>query len=142
MKNCIAMLCLFVGFTSVNAKPVVPNTNFSGIYDCKVSDHQEGALTGVVTLELVKEQSIKQYSAYNFKLEVPGFGEYLGHAAANGNNNSMAIYFAHTDTSARDYGTGIASFKRNHLGKWEFSKYYYEPEFKGGNYGMEECVQR
>ena len=27
-------------------------------------------------------------------------------------------------------------------GKWSFSKYYYEPEFKGGNYGTETCRQR
>jgi hypothetical protein len=27
-------------------------------------------------------------------------------------------------------------------GKWTFKKYYYEPEFKAGNFGMEDCTQR
>lgn len=58
----------------------------------------------------------------------------------------MGIHFANTDPATRDFGTGtgtgIASFSRNKSGKWTFSKYYYEPEFKGGNHGTERCVQR
>jgi hypothetical protein len=27
-------------------------------------------------------------------------------------------------------------------GKWTFHKYYYEPEFKGGNFGVEDCTHR
>lgn len=54
----------------------------------------------------------------------------------------MAIHFALTDPGTQDYGTGIASFKQNKQGQWSFSKYYYEPAFKGGNHGTEECVRR
>jgi hypothetical protein len=50
--------------------------------------------------------------------------------------------FALTDQSTQDYGTGIASFSKNKAGKWSFSKYYYEPAFKGGNFGMERCTQQ
>ncbi|GAB3464793.1 hypothetical protein [Azotobacter salinestris] len=93
-----------------------------------------------MTLELVRAQSFDQYGAYNFKLEVPGYGTYLGQAAAQGTH--MGVYFALTDQSTRDNGTGIASLVRNEAGKWTFDKYYYEPEFKGGNFGTEKCVQR
>ena len=36
----------------------------------------------------------------------------------------------------------IASFTKNKAGKWSFSKYCFEPELKGGNFGMEHCVQQ
>jgi hypothetical protein len=89
---------------------------------------------------LVREQSTGKYAAYRFQLDVPGYGVYPGHAAAHG--NTMAIHFALADPSTKDYGTGIAQFGKTKSGKWQFSKYYYEPEFKGGNYGMETCRQR
>jgi hypothetical protein len=54
----------------------------------------------------------------------------------------MAIHFALTDPTTQDHGTGIASFGRTKNGKWSFYKYYYGPEFKGGNHGTEFCVQR
>jgi hypothetical protein len=54
----------------------------------------------------------------------------------------MGVHFALTDQSTKDYGTGIATFAKGKKGKWVFEKYYYEPEFKGGNYGTERCVQR
>jgi hypothetical protein len=100
----------------------------------------EGKYTGTVTMELVPSQSLNNYGAYKFKLEVPNYGTYLGQAAAHGNN--VAMHFALTDQSTKDYGTGIANFKKNKVGKWSFSKFYYEPEFKGGNYGTEECTLR
>ncbi|KAB2970104.1 hypothetical protein [Zoogloea sp.] len=114
--------------------------DFSGIYDCTGQDSQEGPYKGTVTLELEPAHSEGKLGAYRFKLEVPDYGAYPGHAAANG--RQMGIYFANTDPAPRDFGTGIASFSRNKAGKWTFSKYYYEPEFKGGNHGTEHCVQR
>lgn len=38
--------------------------------------------------------------------------------------------------------TAIASFTKNKAGQWSFSNYCFEPEFKGGNLGMERCVQQ
>lgn len=90
--------------------------DYSGVYDCAGDDHHEGKYTGTVTLQLVPEQSIKSHSAYNFKLEVPGYGVYPGQAAASG--NQMAIHFALADQSTKDYGTGLATFKKNRSGKW------------------------
>lgn len=114
--------------------------DFSGIYDCKGNDRHEGPYTGVVTLALVSNQSTPTHGAYSFKLDVPGYGAYPGHAASQG--RAMAIYFANTDPSTKDFGTGIASFSKKKNGKWSFSKYYYEPEYKNGNFGTEICTQR
>lgn len=115
-------------------------SDYSGIYDCKGQDSHEGPYTGTVELALVKAQSTGKYGAYAFKLQVPGYGTYPGHAAGKG--NVVAIYFALTDQSSKDYGTGIATFSRAKSGKLQFEKYYYEPEFKGGNWGIERCTQR
>ena len=134
----------FISFTlvclSANAQTAFTGTDFSGIYDCTGQDNSEGAYTGKVTIKLVPTKSTGEYGAYKFKLEVPGFGAYPGHAAALGNN--MAIYFANTEPVTKDFGTGIASFTKNKTGKWAFKKFYYEPEFKGGNFGMELCTAR
>lgn len=133
-------LCLIIFTQTAMAKPAFSGSDLSGVYDCKGDDSHEGQYTGTVTMQLVPSQSFKQYGAYKFKLEVPGYGTYLGQAAANGTH--AAMHFALTDQSTKDYGTGIASFSKNSAGKWTFLKYYYEPEFKGGNYGTEQCIQR
>jgi hypothetical protein len=122
------------------AKPAFTGSDFSGVYDCIGIDDHEGEYKGTVTLQLVRAQSFGTYGAYNFKLEVPGYGVYPGHAAAHG--REMAIHFALTDPEMKDYGTGIASFVKGKGGKWTFHKYYYEPEFKGGNFGVEDCKHR
>jgi hypothetical protein len=126
---------------TAQAKPA-PYTgpDYSGTYQCTGKDDHEGDYTGTVTMELVRTQSTGIYGAYRFQLEVPGYGTYLGQAAARGKD--VAIHFALTDQSTKDYGTGIASFAKNKAGKWTFAKYYYEPEFKGGNFGLERCTQQ
>lgn len=114
--------------------------DFSGVYDCTGQDHHEGAYTGTVTMERVPAQSSGAYGAYTFRLDVPGYGSYVGQAAAHGMH--VGIHFALTDPSTRDYGTGIARFRKAGNGKWRFHKFYYEPEFKNGNFGTENCLQR
>lgn len=140
MNKLFISLCLLATASIASAKPTFTGQDFSGVYDCTGDDSQEGKYTGTVTMELVPSQSLNLYSAYKFKLEVPNYGTYLGQAAAHGTN--VAMHFALTNQSTKDYGTGIANFKKNKAGKWSFSKYYYEPEFKGGNYGTEECSLR
>lgn len=122
------------------AQPQFTGPDLSGTYDCKGQDSHEGPYTGVVTLALVASQSTGSHGAYKFKLEVPGYGSYPGHAASRG--KTMAIHFANTDPATKDFGTGIASFSKKKSGKWSFAKYYYEPEFKEGNFGTELCTQR
>lgn len=127
---------------TAQAKPATepkPYTDLSGVYTCTGDDAHEGKYTGTVTMTLKPEHSRDSYSSYDFKLEVPGYGAYLGHAAANG--NIAAMHFALTDKTTHDFGTGVAKFKRNKQGKMSFHKFYYEPEFKGGNTGLEDCVR-
>jgi hypothetical protein len=131
--------------TSVSVTPVAQATpftgqDFSGVYQCTGDDAHEGKYAGTVTMQLKPEHSRDKYASYDFKLEVPGYGTYLGHAAANGNH--VAMHFALKDQSTRDYGTGIATIKKNKQGKWSFHKFYFEPEFKGGNTGVEDCVKQ
>jgi len=135
---CVALCVLAAG--TVQARQPFTHPNLSGVYACEGDDAHEGKYTATATLELIAEQSTGQHGAYSFKLEVPGYGAYPGHAAAQG--TSAAIYFANTDPATRDFGTGIATFKKNSKGQWTFRKYYYEPEFKGGNHGFETCVRK
>ena len=97
-----------------NAQPVFSGEDFSGVYQCDGQDHLEGSYKGKVTIKLVADKSSGEYGAYQFKLEVPGFGEYPGHAAAQG--KKLAIYFANTDLATKDFGTGIANFSKNKAG--------------------------
>lgn len=140
MNKSLIFICLLSIAPIISAKQTFTGQDYSGIYDCSGDDSHEGKYSGTVTMELVKSQSVNQYGAYKFKLEVPNYGTYLGQAAVNGTH--AGIHFALQDQSTKDYGTGIASFRKNKGDKWSFSKYYYEPEFKGGNYGIEECTQR
>jgi len=90
---------------------------------------------------MLKPQHSKDgYASYDFKLAVPGYGTYLGHAVAT--KDVAAMHFALTDKTTKDYGTGIAKFRRNAAGKLTFHKFYFEPEYKGGNTGLEDCVRR
>jgi hypothetical protein len=141
MKKLSALLTIFC-FTqpAFAAKPAFTGTDYSGVYQCNGDDSHEGKYTGTVTLKLNVAQSMGEYSAYDFKLEVPGYGAYPGHAAGQG--DKLAIYFANTDPKTKDFGTGIATVKKGKDGKLAFRKYYYEPEFKGGNYGVEDCARK
>jgi hypothetical protein len=122
--------------------PPAPYTgpDYSGTYDCAGEDSHDGKFTGTATLTLVRAQSSGTYGAYDFRLEAPPFGAYTGEAAAQG--RTMAMRFANTDPKDKDYGTGIATFSRTKAGKWRFSSYYYEPAYKGGNFGTENCVRK
>ena len=142
MKNlfgCLILLAAAGAHAAPAARPFA-GPDISGTYDCTGDDAHEGKYTGTVTLALVPTESTGRYGAYRFTLEVPGYGTYEGQAATHG--MQMAVHFALPDQATKDYGTGIATLGRTKGGKWEFSKYYYEPEFKGGNHGTEHCVQR
>ena len=139
MMRFIAPLLLAAATTAQAAPQPFTGPDYSGRYQCKGQDDHEGLYTGTVTLALVREQSSGRHGAYRFELEVPGYGRYPGQAASAG--AQMAIHFALTDPSTKDYGTGIAQFSKMRDGHWQFRKWYYEPEFKGGNFGSETCTQ-
>ncbi|WP_290903176.1 hypothetical protein [Aquabacterium sp.] len=137
MAMCLSMLSPWSAHAA--AAPFT-GPDLSGVYDCTGQDHHEGPYTATATLQLVPAQSTGRFGAYLFTLDVPGYGSYPGHASVRGTD--AAIYFALSDPSTKDFGTGIASFKKNAKGRWTFAKHYFEPEFKGGNFGDEHCVQR
>jgi hypothetical protein len=139
LRSIVIATGLLAGWAGAHARQAFKGPDLSGVYACQGDDSHEGNYTATATLALVPQQSVGQHGAYTFKLEVPGYGAYPGHAAAHG--TQAAIYFANTDPATKDFGTGIASFKRNGKGQWTFKKYYYEPEFKGGNFGFELCTQ-
>lgn len=117
-----------------------PTADFSGTYTCNGQDAHEGPYEAQARLWRVPEQSVGEHVAYRFELRVPGYGVYPGHAVARGLD--AAIYFALTDPAPHDFGTGLARFSRTYNGHWQFDKFYYEPEFKGGNHGTEHCVEQ
>lgn len=120
--------------------------DLSGVYDCRGEDAHEGAYTGTVTMKRLPEHSKGADSSYDFQLEVPDYGVYKGHAAAHGMHAAMhfALPSEHGEYGGKtqDYGTGIAEFKKNAKGQLMFRKFYFEPAFKGGNTGVEECVRK
>jgi hypothetical protein len=145
MHNLLLALILLTTATLAHAEKILPTSiepyaDLSGVYTCTGDDTHEGQYTGIVTMQLKPEHSKGSYASYDFKLEVPGYGTYLGHAAANG--NVAAMHFALTDQTTKDYGTGIAQFQTNKQGQLTFHKFYFEPEFKGGNTGLEDCVRQ
>jgi hypothetical protein len=139
MRHPLSALLFGLAALPACAAPSYGGPDYSGVYACTGEDSHDGAYTSTVTLKLVREQSFGDYAAYAFEMKVPGYGTYPGHAAATGTH--AAIYFANTDPSNKDFGTGIAQFTKAPSGKWQFAKYYYEPDYKGGNYGTETCVQ-
>ena len=137
----VTLGCLMVFVAAampLQAQARFSGVDYSGVYQCTGMDAHEGAYTGTVTMTLKPEHSKGPYASYDFKLEVPDYGTYLGHAAANGRH--VAMHFGLQDPTTHDYGTGIAVMKKTKAGKWSFHKFYFEPEFKGGNTGLEDCV--
>ena len=141
MRQLLPALILILGSLPAFAEQApYKGPDYSGSYDCTGEDGHDGAYKSTVTLKLVREQSFGNYAAYDFEMTVPGFGTYPGHGAATG--NTAAIYFANTDQANKDFGTGIVTFRKAPSDKWKFSKYYYEPVYKDGNHGTEECIQK
>jgi hypothetical protein len=140
MKKWAVALAMLAANGVAMAKPVFSGPDYSGVYECKGMDAHEGAYTGTVTMKRILEQSVGDHGAYSFRLDVPDFGAYLGQAVSEG--DKLAIHFGLQDPATKDYGTGIATIKKGKNGKWSFRKFYYEPEYKGGNTGTEECVQK
>ncbi len=124
--------------TTLSTRPF-KGADYSGVYDCTGDDGHEGKYTATVTLTLQPKHSRDAHGAYALKMEVPGYGIYLGHVVSMG--KMLAIHFALTDPATRDFGTGLATISTSR-GRLRFQKYYYQPEFKGGNHGLEDCVRR
>jgi hypothetical protein len=145
LKLLVAMVAVGTTHVAIGAQAKQPftGTDFSGVYDCKGHDAHDGAYQGAVTLKLVPAQSFADHGAYTLTSEVPGLGTYTGYAAVMGKH--MSFYFGLSEAGSKDYGTAIATFAKTRPGKkgqWSFHLYYHEPEYHGGNVGLEDCVRR
>ena len=127
----------FLGYVPAH---VIAEPNYSGTYDCKGVDQHAGAFTGVLKLERQPAQSQQGYTAYLIEFKTPGYGEYKGHAVSQ--EKQMAMYFALTDEGSVDYGTALISIEVDHKGAVKLHKYYYQPAYEKGNFGVEDCVKR
>ena len=125
---------------SVIADEGYVKNDFSGVYDCHGMDASEGHFMGKVTIEAVPKHSRDNAASYTYLLEVPNFGAYKGFMAAQGRD--AAIYFALDDKANEDYGVGIAKFIKEEGSPLQFHKFYFEPGYKGGNTGTEDCVRQ
>ena len=94
MKYLVFIIAMLVSMNALAGSKLPAKTyqDYSGVYTCTGDDAHEGKYTGTVTMKLKPEHSHDSYASYDFKLEVPGYGTYLGHAAANGDN--VAMHFA------------------------------------------------
>ncbi|WPN47762.1 hypothetical protein [Pseudomonas sp. P8_241] len=131
-----------VAIVSVPAWAVQPpftGADYSGRYQCTGMDSHIGPFEGVVEMKLNAGQSTGEHGAYSLTLTLPDNSRYNGFAAAN--LSSLAIYFAHTDPSLKDYGVGLGKIAKTPEGKTSFTKYYYGPEYEGGGHGFETCIK-
>lgn len=124
-------------------------TNFSGTYECHLTDHADGQSKGTLILQKDKTASFANigYGSYLLRFQVQGIPyAYTGMAAARGND--LALYFESTGPSKNpdDRGVGIASITvdQDKAGNKIVSlhKFYYEKSYKGkSNYGFEKCIK-
>jgi len=121
-------------------KHIAGINNFSGIYSCKGVDAKEGESFRTVTMKIQPNHSDGDYVSYEFILDDPQLGLYKGFASAKGMD--VAIYFALDDKVNQDYGVGVAKFTRSSKGTYKFHKFYYKPDYKDGNTGIEDCIRQ
>lgn len=136
-------LALLLSLPAVGlAAPPLPfsGQDLSGVYDCTGHDALEGDYQATVTLTLNSAQSTGANGGYDLRMEVPGYGVYLGSVVASG--GAIAITFAHTDPKTKDFGTGLGTVAYGPQGAVSFSKFYYEPQFRGSDHGTEDCTRR
>jgi len=143
MKKFLIFILFFTVCNGVMA------ADFSGTYDCNLTDHSDGPFTAVLILKKDHDASFSDigYASYLVNFHVKGIPyAYTGMAAARGND--LALYFESTGSNRNidDRGVGIASIivDQNKEGKNIVSlhKFYYEKSYKGkSNYGFEHCIK-
>lgn len=141
-KYFLATLLLIISYSGLA-------TDFSGTYQCNLTDNSDGPFKAVLLLKQDPKATFSKtgYGSYTLNLKVTGIPyEYTGMAAARGND--LAIYFESTGDKKNpdDRGVGIASIlvDKDKDGKdiVSFHKFYYETSYKGkSNYGFEHCVK-
>lgn len=141
LSSVCAVFFLSATVPALAAKPTEPfsGMDLSGVYACTGQDAHDGEFKATVTLKRNAQHSTGKFSGYAYQMQVEGFGLYLGSAAAQGKH--LAITFANENPDKKDYGTGIATIVRAKSGL-TLEKFYFQPEYEGGNHGFETCVRR
>jgi len=140
----ILKLCLLISLASTQAMAMAEQKSFKGLdlsgeYTCTGEDQKDGKFEATMTLTLDKEHSNETFAGYKFQLKAHDGTLYSG--SATGNSANLAITFNNNDVSKKDFGTGIGKVVKNKSGKIQIEKFYYEPEYKGGDHGTEICVR-
>jgi len=140
MKKLVLLVVLLGSANAVGAKPAFTGNNYSGEYQCKGSNDQVGDYEMVVRLKLNRISSHGTFGAYSYETETENSVVYAGQAAADGNR--IAVSFNLTEAHGVEHSTGIATMKKNEVGRWTFKRLYYEGDDNGGIYGTETCVMK
>lgn len=113
--------------------------DISGVYACVGNDVHDGDSTSTMTLTLDKKYSSGKSGAFK-AVEAAGPVTYNGSVVSNG--KQLALDFANTDLSKKDFGVALATLETVSKGKYKIRKFYYEPEYMSGGNGFEDCTMK
>lgn len=114
-------------------------TDLSGVYACVGNDIHDGDGASTLTLTLDSKYSSGKSGAFKATV-VAGPVTYSGSVVSNG--KQLAMDFANSDLSKKDYGVALGTVKNVGKGKFRIQKFYYEPEYSGGSNGFELCTSK
>lgn len=139
LKPALLTTLLLCGASAFAAGPFTGN-DISGVYTCTGQDVKDGAYTITATFRINHDQSTGNQGSYQVHWTVPGLGDYVGIAVSDG--SYIAASFANTKPGSKDYGLGLATTNVDMRNQLHFSNFYFEPDYKGGDHGTEDCVQQ
>ena len=112
-------------------------TDISGVYTCVGHDVHDGDFKSTMTVTLDAPYSSGKHGS--FKATLKGEHDaYTGSIVSNG--KQLAMDFANTDVSKKDFGVALATVTAGAKGKFKIEKVYYESQYMGGSNGVETCT--
>ena len=113
--------------------------DISGVYACVGNDAHDGDFTSIMTLSLDSKYSSGKSGSFKANVEA-GPVSYIGSVVSNG--KQLAMDFANTDLSKKDYGVALATVSSSAKNKFKIEKFYYQPAYSGGSNGFETCTMK
>lgn len=136
----VALACLCLTSPAWAAPAPFTGADLSGSYACTGHDDHDGDYKATLALHLNRAKSVGSYGSYALTLDVVGEpGHYNGSMVVEGDR--LAMMFASSDPTSRDMGTGLGRLSQDAQGHTTFSKFYFEPDYKGGDFGTETCTR-
>jgi hypothetical protein len=141
----ISLLTISLAYAKpiTQAKPDPFNgQDLSGNYMCRGEDHQDGKFSGTLTLKLDQPNSHNKDAGYSMVFSAENDNPlYIGYATTH-NDSAMALYFKNINSNkANDFGVASIEIKSNKDNTW-LKETYYQPSYKGGNYGTKFCTKK